>query len=72
MKIIFENERNEPITDLAIADCIVRYITDLEWANHEEMEIDSKKVPIETGDEQKNIDRHIKTIANALLLTTEE
>lgn len=71
MKIIFEAEHNEPITDLAIANCIVNYITDVEWSGHEEIEVEGKKVLVEKGDEQRNIERHIRTIANALLVTTE-
>lgn len=69
MKIIFDNPQDEPITDLAIANCIRNYITDLEWLNHEKIEIDGKKVLLETGNEQSNIDRHIKSIVNALLAT---
>lgn len=71
MRVIFQTEHNEPVTDLAIANCIVNYVTDVEWSGHKEIEVDCKKVPLETGDEQRNIDRHIRTIANALLATTE-
>lgn len=70
MKIVFENPLNEPITDLAIADCIRNHIIEEVLSKCERTIIDGEERIVFTGNENDIINNHIRTIANSLLITT--
>ena len=72
MKIIFENKNNEPITDLAIANCIRNYITENVLSAIETIFVCEEEVPVYTGVEDRKINNRIRTIANLLLITASE
>lgn len=70
MKIVFENPLNEPITDLAIADCIRNYIIEKTLSKCERTIVDGEEKIVFAGNENDIINNHIRTIANSLLITT--
>lgn len=70
MKIVFENPLNEPITDLAIADCIRNYIIEEILSKCERNIVDAEEKIMFAGNENDIINNRIRTIANSLLLTT--
>lgn len=72
MKIIFENKNDEPITDLAIANCIRNYITENVLSETESIFICGEEKTVYTGAENGIINNRIRIIASLLLVTTSE
>ena len=70
MKIVFENPLNEPISDLAIADCIRNYIIEEILSKCERTIVDGEEKIMFAGNENDIINNRIRTIANSLLITT--
>lgn len=72
MKIIFENKNDEPITDLAIANCIRNYITENVLSVTKTIFVCGEEMTVYTGVEDRKINNRVRTIANLLLITASE
>lgn len=70
MKIVFKNPLNEPITDLAIADCIRNHIIEEILSKCERTTVNAEEKIVFAGNENDIINNRIRTIANSLLITT--